>query len=83
MLGHEFSSRIASNNTYFIIGKQPFLRLDEFNVHHNSGHPSDHEGDVSIELGDVMDLSFLLGGFANDRVPKKIFDGTGARTSTH
>ena len=39
MLGHEFSSRIASNNTYFIIGKQPFLRLDEFHVHQNSGHP--------------------------------------------
>ena len=42
MLGHEFSSRIASNNTYFIIGKQPFLRLDEFHVHQNSGHTNAH-----------------------------------------
>ena len=44
MLGHEFSSRIASNNTYFIIGKQPFLRLDEFHVHQNSGHPNVDNG---------------------------------------
>ena len=30
----------ALNNSYFIIGKQLFLCLDDFNVHENTGHPS-------------------------------------------
>ena len=39
MLGYEFSARIASNNSYFTKGEQPFLRFDGFHVHGNSGHP--------------------------------------------
>ena len=40
MFEYEFSARIASKNTFLIIGKQPFLRLDEFYVHESTGHPN-------------------------------------------
>ena len=60
MLGHKFSSRIAYNNTYLIIGKQPFLCLDEFHVHQNSGHTIVDHGWVREDL--TTDLYIVYPG---------------------